>query len=117
MPAVTRKQVKLRGRSALLTVGSTQFDDLVKAALQPDTLEALAKQGINKFIVQFGAGNIEHILRFVALQADDALPHSGQDLPAHVQTGEGVAVELHAFMSNIEERMVNVDLVISHAGE
>lgn len=82
-------------QSALLTVGSTQFDELVQAGLSSDCLRALAGKHITRFIVQYGRG---------------------KDPSALFQPVPGVQVELHAFMNDIEERMKDVDLVISHAG-
>ena len=80
-------------KTALLTVGSTQFAPFVTAALQEDTLEALAEQGYTRFIVQYGKQE-----------------RSPQPPVRSIQ------VELHAFMADIEEKMQQVDLVLSHAG-
>ena len=37
-----------------VTVGSTQIDDLVKAALSDTTLEALRRKGYDELVVQCG---------------------------------------------------------------
>lgn len=84
------------GKLALLTVGSTEFEQLVDAALGQDTISALESKGYTRFIVQYGR------------QAKPQLV--GQSSLASVE------VELHAFMDDIEERMKDADLVLSHAG-
>lgn len=80
-------------KTALLTVGSTQFAPFVMAALQEDTLKALAEQGYTRFIVQYGK----------------------QERPMQPPV-RSIQVELHAFMADIEEKMQQVDLILSHAG-
>ena len=84
------------GRAALLTVGSTQFAALVEAALRAETLAVLRDAGYTRFVVQYGK----------------------QDRPRLSTSHEGpkIQVELHAFLSDIEEKMQTVDLVLSHAG-
>lgn len=84
---------KTASKTVLLTVGSTQFAPLVKAALQEQALTALADAGYTHFIVQYGK----------------------QDRPS-LHGRSDVQVELHAFLGDIEERMQQVDLVLSHAG-
>lgn len=102
---------------ALLTVGSTHFDDLVKAALEPTALEALSQQGITRFIVQYGQGDIRQILRYVALEPEEGFPVVSGGITATIKTSQGVIVEMYPFMDDIEERMTKADIVISHAGE
>jgi beta-1,4-N-acetylglucosaminyltransferase len=84
------------GKAALLTVGSTQFAALVEAALRAETLAVLRDAGYTRFVVQYGK----------------------QDRPRLSTSHEGpkIQVELHAFLSDIEEKMQTVDLVLSHAG-
>ncbi|KAK9898080.1 glycosyltransferase family 1 protein [Cystobasidium minutum MCA 4210] len=101
---------------ALLTVGSTHFDELVKAALEPTTLEAMFKRGITRFVVQYGQGDIRQILRNVALEPVEGFPVVSGGVSATVKTSEGVEVQMYAFMDDIEDRMANASLVISHAG-
>lgn len=105
----------LKPKSALLTVGSTQFDDLVKAALEPAALQALRQLGVTRFIVQYGEGNIRQILRYVALDPEEGFPATA-GATCRVKTSDGIDVEMYSFLSDIDERMRSVDLVISHAG-
>ncbi|CAB16393.1 UDP-N-acetylglucosamine transferase subunit alg13 [Schizosaccharomyces pombe] len=42
--------------NAFVTVGSTQFDDLIRAVLKPEFQHCLVKHGINQLIVQYGKG-------------------------------------------------------------
>lgn len=103
-------------RSALLTVGSTHFDELVKAALEPAALGALRDRGITSFVVQYGAGNIRQILRYVALEPEEGFPTASGGIACTIRTGEAVRVEMHPFLDDIDNRMGLSDLVISHAG-
>lgn len=102
---------------ALLTVGSTQFDDLVKAALEPTAVEALSQQGVTRFVVQYGQGDIRQILRYVALEPEEGFPVVSGGVTATIRTSQGVTVEMYPFMDDIEERMMKAEIVISHAGE
>lgn len=103
-------------KTALLTVGSTQFDDLVKAALEPVALEALRQRGITRFVVQYGEGNIRQILRYVALEPEGGFPTVSGGVSCMIRTGEGVSVEMYPFLEDIDARMAQSDLVICHAG-
>jgi len=105
-----------RDKRALLTVGSTHFDELVKAALDPAALAALRDQGITSLVVQYGAGNIRQILRYVALDPEEGFPTVSGGVTCTIKTGEAVNVEMHPFLDDIDERMGLSDLVISHAG-
>lgn len=103
-------------KTALLTVGSTQFDDLVKAALEPASLQALRNHGITRFIVQYGEGNIRQILRYVALDPEGGFPTVSGGVSCTINTGEDVHVEMYPFLDDIDQRMSSADIVISHAG-
>lgn len=103
-------------KTALLTVGSTHFDDLVKAALEPVALEALRQRGVSRFIVQYGEGNIRQILRYVALEPEGGFPTVSGGVSCTIKTGEAVIVEMYPFLEDIDGRMGQADLVICHAG-
>lgn len=94
-------------RIALLTVGSTEFTQLVNAALTTEVLEALEHQGYTRFVVQHGKSRLSR-------EALDAVAAAGE----RHECGEGaLQVELHGYMNDIETRMRDAELVISHAGQ
>jgi len=84
------------GKTALLTVGSTEFTSLVSSALSKQVLQALVDKGYTRFIVQYGKSKLPSFKKG--------------------ENGSLVDVEMHDFMKDIEERMREVELVICHAG-
>lgn len=96
--AVSGSGSERRGRSALLTVGSTSFPDLIAAALARPALDALVAAGFDELLLQYG----ESTLPLVWTAAGS--------------TPEGLTVTSFAFRDGIEELYPGVDLVISHAG-
>ncbi|GAA95177.1 glycosyltransferase family 1 protein [Mixia osmundae IAM 14324] len=82
------------GKTALLTVGSTQFAALAEAALSPDVLHALRSLGYDTFIVQKG----------------DSI------LSRPTPTVAGLQIDVHDYMDSLDDRMQSCQLVISHAG-
>jgi len=85
---------------AILTVGSTRFDSLVTSFLSPAALAALSSLGITTALAQIGAS----------------------ELPAGWNEGtnaysKGVRVEILRFASDLEDRVGQAELVVSHAGE
>ncbi|GAA5881157.1 hypothetical protein JCM8547_005263 [Rhodosporidiobolus lusitaniae] len=85
-------------KTALLTVGSTAFTPLVHSFLQPSVLIALAFLGVDDVYAQVGTST---------------LPFEWKE---GVQSAHGLRVEVVRFSSDIEERVGEVQLVISHAG-
>jgi UDP-N-acetylglucosamine transferase subunit ALG13 len=47
-----------------VTVGSTQFDELIESVLSDDVLARLKSLGIDQLTIQFGAGKIPTYLGF-----------------------------------------------------
>lgn len=94
------------GKLALLTVGSTEFRPLVDAALSQPVLDALRAYGCTRFIVQYGKQERPSVGNASATGSAS----SSSQLQLQLQ------VELHAFMGDIEEKMVEADLVLCHAG-
>lgn len=92
-------------KTALLTVGSTEFTGLVQAALSQSTLEALRKRGFRRFIVQYGKSQLPGSQSVDATAAQLKKSWAGK-----------LDVELHGFMGDIEERMRGAELVVCHAG-
>jgi UDP-N-acetylglucosamine transferase subunit ALG13 len=84
---------------ALLTVGSTRFTPLVHSFLSPPSLAALSSLGITTILVQVGASE---------------LPFGWTEGPnAPV---DGLTVEVIRFAADLEEKVGEAELVISHAG-
>lgn len=77
-----------------VTVGTTQFDALIKAAVEGGTLEALRQKGYTKLTLQIGHGKFT--------------PPVGQH--------HGVALSHFRLKPSIAEDFASADLVISHAG-
>jgi beta-1,4-N-acetylglucosaminyltransferase len=80
----------------LVTVGSTLFEDLTNAVLEPAFIRSLLALGYTRSIVQYGSAT----------------------LPSQTQTLDtpGISVELKPYISDIEETISQSDLIISHAG-
>ncbi|GAA6051117.1 hypothetical protein JCM3770_004723 [Rhodotorula araucariae] len=85
--------------SAVLTVGSTRFDHLVAAALSPSSLAALSSLGVTQLLAQVG---------------NSTLPLDWME-GSTVRAG-GLRVEVVRFLRDLEERVGEADVVVSHAG-
>lgn len=81
-------------RSIFITVGTTQFDDLIDSINTPETASVLNKLGCINLIVQFGAGK----------------------QPDLSKNYKDILTESYAFKSSILPDVSDADLVISHAG-
>ncbi|KAF0308233.1 UDP-N-acetylglucosamine transferase subunit ALG13 [Amphibalanus amphitrite] len=77
-----------------VTVGTTEFDKLVRTVTSTDVLRTLSSRGYREMVLQIGAGKTE--------------PPTG--------TVEGVAVRWFRSKPSIAEDMAAADLVIGHAG-
>lgn len=82
------------GQAVFVTVGTTQFDALIKAVVEKDTLDALRHKGYTKLTLQIGNGKFT--------------PPVGQH--------QGVALSHFSLKPSIAEDFASADLVISHAG-
>ncbi|XP_044283276.1 UDP-N-acetylglucosamine transferase subunit ALG13 homolog [Varanus komodoensis] len=81
-------------RTALVTVGTTSFDELVAAATAPDALQVLQELGYNHLVLQVGRGTV---------------------CPDSVCT-DTFSLEVFRFKNSLLEDVQSADLVISHAG-
>lgn len=86
---------------AVLTVGSTEFTALVHAFLELRSLSALASLGIRTVMAQVG---------------DSALP-AGWKEGKHVMQELKLEVEVVRFSADLEIRVGQAQLVVSHAGK
>lgn len=85
---------------AILTVGSTRFDSLVTSFLSPAALAALSSLGITTALAQSGASELPPGWK------------EGANAASH-----GVRVEVIRFASDLEDRVGEAELVVSHAGK
>lgn len=81
-------------RLVFVTVGTTRFDELVRAVLDPEVGRLLAQQGYDRLLVQSG--------------------HSDWDAAA--ATSYPIEVERYDFKTSLVSDVARADLVISHAG-
>lgn len=96
-----RATTTMTTRMAVLTVGSTHFTPMVQAGLAESVLNALRDGGCTRYTVQYGRSE---------------LPMPERELRALAEE-RGIQLELLDFTPDIEERMVEADLVLSHAGQ
>ncbi|GAA5848897.1 hypothetical protein JCM3766R1_000670 [Sporobolomyces carnicolor] len=87
------------GRTALVTVGSTEFTALVSVALSPSFISQLAASlNVTSLYAQIGTSKLPH----------------GSEIGA--RTLGGVEIEVVRFANDLEQRVAAADLVVSHAG-
>jgi UDP-N-acetylglucosamine transferase subunit ALG13 len=92
---------------ALITVGSTKFDDLVQQVDTPRLLKALKDQGITKVLVQKGRSEYTFTTPTFAGPATDA---------GLVGSYDGIDVEVFRYRPFLQDVLRTAQLVISHAG-
>lgn len=78
---------------ALVTVGSTQFPELVDAVLEKEFLEALSKNGYTKLVVQHGSYS-----------------------PTLEEAPANLIIECFPYTSDLTTFMKDSDLIIAHGG-
>ncbi|EFN82693.1 UDP-N-acetylglucosamine transferase subunit ALG13-like protein [Harpegnathos saltator] len=83
------------GKTVFVTVGTTKFDDLITAVLNPAVLEALSARDYRHLILQIGNSSIE----------PDCIARCGFH-----------SIESFKLSPSIGKYMQSADLVISHAG-
>ncbi|KAL6080679.1 UDP-N-acetylglucosamine transferase subunit ALG13 [Balamuthia mandrillaris] len=94
------EEKKNKRRTVLVTVGSTQFEELIKAVDTLGFAEALIEQGFQRLLIQYGPkGQYEPHL----LQGDSSL-RGRLEVESFRMTAEFAAI------------LASSDLVISHAG-
>eukprot|EP01039_Chlorochromonas_danica_P008543 gene8543-9416_t len=86
------------GRLALVTVGTTEFDDLIHHIDNEDFLRLLLQMGLNRLVVQRGRGQ----------RSPETLLKASTTL--------GVQVEVIRFHENLSTVIAQAALVIGHAG-
>uniref|UniRef100_A0A0A9ZGQ7 UDP-N-acetylglucosamine transferase subunit ALG13 n=1 Tax=Lygus hesperus TaxID=30085 RepID=A0A0A9ZGQ7_LYGHE len=80
--------------NVFVTVGTTQFDLLIKVVTSPDCIQALKKRGCKRLKLQIG---------------------SGSHMPANMDV-DGVEITSYRYKDSIKDDMSWANFVISHAG-
>lgn len=85
----------------LITVGTTEFDELIQAIDNTEFMECLERCHFTKLSIQRGRGTYDpvNILSY----------RSGL-------TSQKVEVEIFSYKSNLDKDMQNADLIVSHCG-
>lgn len=86
---------------ALVTVGSTGFDDLVDSAISSEFLSKLYDIGYQHLTIQYGSSESIYHDRIARLD---------------LTSGRTPVVEGYRYKSDIKQDMIQADLIISHAG-
>ena len=92
-------------KAALITVGTTEFDELLEKIDTPTFADVLLKFGYNKLVIQRGRGNYKFGRLF--LREED-------EFQSHLQGG--LLISVMRFHPDLVEIIHQSDLVIGHAG-
>ena len=84
------------GKTAFVTVGTTEFDSLIRALDDPSVYALFALAGFTRLVMQMGRGQYEPLHR-------ESAPSS-------------LAVDVYRFKPSIVPDVARSDLVIGHAG-
>ncbi|XP_025082052.1 LOW QUALITY PROTEIN: UDP-N-acetylglucosamine transferase subunit ALG13 homolog [Pomacea canaliculata] len=82
-------------KNVFVTVGTTEFVELIKTATSDDILKVLRNLGFTKVLLQIGRGSFE---------------------PESLCESQNPAVEYYRYKEEISDDIHSADLVISHAG-
>lgn len=86
------------GKKLFITVGTTEFDELVKVVDTLEFLETASASGFGKLILQHGRGTYEPQ---ILIKEDHGLK---------------IDVEVYRFKPTLDDDMSSADLIISHCG-
>lgn len=84
------------GKTVFVTVGTTEFDSLIRTIDDPSMYDLLACAGFTRLVIQMGRGQYEPLHRANA-------PSS-------------LAIDVYRFKPSITADIASADLVIGHAG-
>ncbi|CCW61741.1 unnamed protein product [Phytomonas sp. EM1] len=107
-------QQTMTGGHALVTVGSTRFDELIYAVSDTAVCKTLQVHfGIDKLLLQYGAMDFKPPTNQPMKRYDDPV-----NAPGGVWRGTsgGVVIEAFAYRPKLEQYILNASLVITHAG-
>lgn len=81
-----------------ITVGTTEFDQLMNAIDSSDFFGCISTCGFNRIVIQMGRG-----------------VHTPNELKAYCERNS-IECEIYRFKNTLDEDMRNADLIISHCG-
>lgn len=84
-----------------VTVGTTQFQELIETLLKSDIINSFYKHGFKKILIQQGDGN---------------LSLTEQEKGKITKESPGFEIEIYGKKSSLEVDMKNSKLIISHGG-
>ena len=88
----------LAPRKLFLTVGTTEFDELVRAVDTLSFMQCLKELGINELTLQIGRGVYE------------------PSVMAEIGVSMGIQINVYRFKPTLDEDVKNADMIISHCG-
>lgn len=99
-----------RAKYAVITVGSTHFDSLVKAATTPEVCVSLRKRfGVTKLFVQHGTTPLREL-------GDASWEENSSEDGVYVTELEGLKMEFFPYRPNLSSVLRGATLVLTHAG-
>ena len=104
----TRRDKPAEGKTCVVTVGTTRFEELIRVSSGKEFAEALVKKGFGKLLLQVGSGSVPR-----AVGAGAAA--EGRDGGEYVHE-TGLAVSWFRFRPEFGNLIASADLVVSHAG-
>ncbi|EGF82268.1 hypothetical protein BATDEDRAFT_10179 [Batrachochytrium dendrobatidis JAM81] len=93
-----------------VTVGTTRFDDLVEAVLDPSFLQLLVKHGFNQLILQHGHSPIPPQLQTASII------NRQDNIIEWTDTVSGMTIQAYSFKPSLLSDMQSASRIISHAG-
>jgi len=96
----------MKYKRCFVTVGSTQFNELIFAVYSDDFLKMLHSLDFRELFVQCGSGNIPDIFTEEKKNAADQF----------TKTINGIKTTLFRYKTDISDEMISSDLIIGHAG-
>jgi beta-1,4-N-acetylglucosaminyltransferase len=85
-----------------VTVGTTRFDEMVSAILNPEFLDILIHKGYDRLVMQVGSSVMPDITFLQRVGAEYEF--------------NGLQISIYTFKGSLESDLKEADLVISHAG-
>ncbi|KAH6577582.1 hypothetical protein BASA50_002940 [Batrachochytrium salamandrivorans] len=107
-------------KSLFVTVGTTQFDELVSGVLEPVFLELLSKHGFSRLILQHGRSLLPNrhppTDTTIAPSFASVMDSSGNTTNEWIDTPTGISIQAFPFKPSLQYDMQEASRIISHAG-
>ncbi|KAG8705218.1 N-acetylglucosaminyldiphosphodolichol N-acetylglucosaminyltransferase catalytic subunit alg13 [Ceratobasidium sp. 394] len=95
-----------KSKAVFVTVGSTKFDDLARAVLSSEVLDALRTRGFSELVFQCGNSDMTGLV-----------PQSSTEVEWNWTDGKtGMEISVWRFKPELAKSFEQASLVISHAG-